>query len=61
MTTLSDAVKAHISLRNENSRISRVGTAFIVGTFVSKSDAELVVSEIVAMDSNIKAEVKSVK
>lgn len=59
--TLSDAVKAHISLRNENARFSRVGSAFIVGTFASKSDAELVASEIVAMDSNIKAEVKSVK
>lgn len=61
ITTLSDAVKAHISLRNENCRFSRVGAAFIVGSFASKSDAELVASEIVAMDSNIKAEVKSVK
>ena len=61
ITALPDAVKAHISLRNENCRFSRVGTAFIVGTFASKSDAELVASEIVAMDSNIKAEVKSVK
>ena len=61
IAALPDAVKAHISLRNENCRFSRVGTAFIVGTFASKSDAELVASEIVAMDSNIKAEVKSVK
>ena len=61
ITALPDAVKAHISLRNEKCRFSRVGTAFIVGTFASKSDAELVASEIVAMDSNIKAEVKSVK
>lgn len=61
VTTLSDAVKAHISLRNENCRFSRVGGAFIVGSFASKSDAELVASEIMAMDNNIKVEVKSVK
>lgn len=61
VATLSDAVKTHISLRNEGCRFSRVGGAFIVGTFASKADAELVVSEIVAMDGNIKAEVKSVK
>lgn len=61
VAALSDAVKAHISLRNEGCRFSRVGTSFIVGTFASKTDAELVVSEIVAMDNAIKAEVKSVK
>ncbi len=61
VATLSDAVKAHISLRNENCRFSRVGTSFIVGSFASKADAERVISEIVAMDGNIKAELKSVK
>lgn len=61
VSALSDAVKAHISLRNESARFSKVGTSFIVGTFASKADAELVASEIVAMDSTIKAEVKSVK
>lgn len=61
VSALSDAVKTHISLRNENCRFSRVGTTFIVGPFVSKADAELVASEIVAMDSSIKAEVKQAK
>lgn len=61
VTTLSDEVKAHISIRNEKCQFSRIGTTFIVGTFASQSDAELVASEIVAMDSGIKAEVKSVK
>ena len=61
VAALSDAVKTHISLRNDKCRFSRVGSAFIVGSFASKADAEVVVSEIVAMDANIKAEVKSVK
>jgi hypothetical protein len=61
VTTLSDAVKTHISIRNEKCQFSRVGTAFIVGTFASQSDAEVVVSEIMAMDGKIKAVVKSVK
>ena len=61
VAALSDAVKTHISLRNDKCRFSRVGSAFIVGSFASKADAELVVSEIVAMDANIKAEIKSVK
>lgn len=61
VTILSDAVKTHILLRNEKCQFSRVGSSFIVGSFASKADAELVVSEIVAMDSNIVAEVKSVK
>ena len=61
VTTLSDAVKAHISIRNEKCQFSRVGAAFIVGTFASQSDAEVVVSEIMAMDGKIKAVVKSVK
>ena len=60
-TTLPDDVKAHIGLRNEQARFSRVGTAFIVGTFASKEDAELVASEIVAMNTSLKVEVKSVK
>lgn len=61
VTTLSDAVKAHISLRNDKAIFSRVGKVFIVGPFVSESDAKLVASEIVAMDGNIEASVKSVK
>lgn len=61
VTTLSDAVKAHISLRNDKAIFSRVGKVFIVGSFVSESDAKLVASEIVAMDGNIEASVKSVK
>lgn len=61
ITTLPDDVKAHIGLRNEQARFSRVGTAFIVGTFASKEDAELVASEIVAMNTSLKVEVKSVK
>ncbi|MBQ5692292.1 MAG: SPOR domain-containing protein [Alistipes sp.] len=61
VTTLSDAVKAHISLRNDKAIFSRVGKVFIVGPFVSESDAKLVASEIVAMDGNIEANVKSVK
>ncbi len=61
VTTLSDAVKAHISLRNDKAIFSRVGKVFIVGPFVSESDAKLVASEIVAMDGNIEAGVKSVK
>ena len=61
ITTIPDDVKAHISLRNEQARFSRVGSAFIVGTFASKAEAELVASEVVAMNSNLKVEVKSVK
>ena len=61
ITTIPDDVKAHISLRNEQARFSRVGSAFIVGKFASKAEAELVASEVVAMNSNLKVEVKSVK
>ena len=61
VTTLSDAVKAHISIRNDKCQFSRIGAAFIVGTFASQSDAEVVASEIKAMDGNIKAVVKSVR
>lgn len=58
VAALSDEVKTHISIRNENCNFSRVGTTFIVGTFASKSEAELVASEIVAMDGNIKTEIR---
>ena len=61
VSSLSAEVKTHISLRNEKAIFSRVGNAFVVGPFISQADAERVVSEIVAMDGNIKAEVKSVK
>lgn len=61
VSVLPDAVKAHILLRNEKCRFSRVGSSFIAGSFASKEDAEVVVSEIVAMDNSIKAVVKSVK
>lgn len=61
VSVLSEAVKAHISLRNDKCRFSRVGNSFIVGSFASKEDAEVVASEIVAMDSAIKTTVKPVK
>ena len=61
VAALSDAVKSHIMMRNDKCRFSRVGTSFIIGTFASKADAEIVVSEIIAMDGGIKAEIKSVK
>ncbi|MBQ2423428.1 MAG: hypothetical protein II262_01380, partial [Alistipes sp.] len=61
VTTLPDDVKAHIGIRNDQARFSRVGAAFIVGTFASKADAELVASEVAAMNSALKVEVKSVK
>ena len=61
VATLPDDVKTHIGLRNEQARFSRVGTAFIVGTFASKADAERVASEVVAMNGSVKVEVKSVK
>lgn len=61
VTTLPDDVKAHIGIRNDQARFSRVGVAFIVGTFASKADAELVASEVAAMNSALKVEVKSVK
>lgn len=58
VAALSDDVKTHISIRNENCRFSRVGTTFIVGPFASKSEAELVASEITAMDGNIETEIR---
>lgn len=61
VTTIPDDVKAHISLRNEQARYSRVGSAFIVGSFTSKADADKVASEICALNSKIKVEVKPVK
>lgn len=61
VTTIPDDVKAHISLRNEQARFSRVGSAFIVGPFASKADADKVASEVHAMNGNIKVEIKSVK
>ena len=61
MTVLSDAVKAHITLRNDKCRFSKVGSSFVAGSFTSKEDAEVVASEIVAMDKAIQATVKAVK
>ena len=61
VTVLSDAVKAHITLRNDKCRFSKVGSSFVAGSFTSKEDAEVVASEIVAMDKAIQATVKAVK
>lgn len=61
VASLPDEIKAHISLRNEKAMFSRIGSAFVVGTFTSKADAEKVASEIVAMSGNLKVEVKSIK
>lgn len=61
VTTLSDAVKSLIMEHNEACRISRIGSAFIVGTFNSSSEAQSVISQITALDSNIQAEIKPLK
>ncbi|MBR0393933.1 MAG: hypothetical protein IIX04_02360 [Alistipes sp.] len=57
LSTLSEEVKAHIQLRNEDSRISRVGKVFIVGEFISKERAETLAQEIVGMSRGATASV----
>ena len=61
IATLSDDVKAHIQLRNEDSRISRVGKVFIVGEFMSKERAEVLAQEIVGMSRGATTSVVEVK
>ena len=61
ITTLSDDVKAHIQLRNEDSRISRVGKVFVVGEFMSKDRAEALAQEIVGMSRGATTSVVEVK
>ena len=51
--SLDDEIKAKITLRGTDCTISRVGSTFIVGPFNSKSDAELLVSDLKALNSDI--------
>lgn len=61
VATLSDAVKTHISLRNDQCNISRVGATFVVGPFSDKAEADKIASEISAMDSDIKTTVSNIE
>ena len=60
VATLSEQVKMHISLRNEQSRISRVGKHFIVGEFLSKAEAERLAQEVADMAAGAATEVVEV-
>ena len=59
--TLSDAIKTHISLRNDQCNISRIGATFIISPFADKAEADKIASEISAMEPKIKANVSNIK